>query len=141
MKRQFRAVPVLCSRKRRDIDKSEYQPAIDVGKAVLKELHARYPEIFPERPKGVSRSHAYSNHLYVMLNIGVPTHKDVTPLKDIWDYEHRISKEIRDQILPELGISPDDFEVDLSCNDKGRIRYTLYELHVFDKTTNAWEEE
>lgn len=121
--------------KRKNIDKSEYQSAINVGSQVLAELHKKYPDVFPAKSTSILRSHAWSDHLYVQLGTGVSVRRESDRSSVDFDYGANISKEIKNEIMPKLGISWDDFQISLSY-DKN---YTHYVVIVFDMNASAWE--
>lgn len=121
--------------KRKNIDKSEYQSAINAGAQVLAELHAKYPDVFPAKYISIRRSHAWSDNLYVELYTGVPVRRKSYEIGKDFNYAINISREIKQEIMPKLGISWDDFQISLSYNKD----YTHYVVIVFDMNASAWE--
>lgn len=118
--------------KRDNISVREYDNAVNVGKAVLSELHSRYPDIFPiGKTRSIKRRHAWSDHLYVYVDTGI-THDDIITngYRDIYDFERKFDKIISDQVLPALNISNTDFAVGLSVvDDEYRVPIVVYDLN------------
>lgn len=125
--------------KRKDIKREEYAEAIRVGKEVYAELHRRYPDVFTlTKPASYRSKSEWSDHLYVVMDTGVNYEESIP---DYHDFQQAIDAErgwtdiIRNEILPDLGISQDDFNVSMSIIQKAYPRH--YCLWIFDRNTHS----
>lgn len=114
--------------KRKNIPKEEWNEAVRVGKEVLEVLHEEYPDLFPfSRPKSVMKKSAWSDKLYVLLDIGVRQFEVEGDLHALYkEYE-----EVVKDVISELGIDPSDFQVYIDyITDIRRFFLVVYDMNT-----------
>lgn len=119
--------------KRKDIRRKEYDAAIEVGKEVLRCLHENHPDIFfYSEPRSIRREYTWVKELHVRLNTGVSYREVISNYSkydQVLEFKDEIDEEIRNEILPDLGISWNDFQVSLDPL-LDRVYIVVYDMNT-----------